>query len=145
MRKGVLSFHPQLFQTLKERNFQRLVASLQPNVSELVKLLNFSFPTDTALSVHEEIVADHLKSYIRTLKGEKLCAFLRYVTAADVQPDLIKVAFSGEVNKELMSPQAATCGSVLILSRYYMTCESLVILFDHLLSNSSLWNTFSIL
>ena len=107
--------------------------------------MNFSFSTDAALSVHEEIVADHLKSYIRTLKGEKLSAFLRYVTAADVQPDLIKVTINGEVNKELTSSQAATCGSVLILSRYYMTYESLAIPFDNLLNNPSLWNTFSIL
>ena len=95
-------------------------------------------PTDAALCVREEIVADHLKSYIRTLKSDKLRAVLRYVTAADVQPDLIKVTFDGEVNKELTSPQAATCGLVLTLSRYYMTCESLAIPFNHLLSNSSL-------
>ena len=133
-----------LFGEITEDEFTALLKSFKPTGVEVVSRLRFKY-SDEQNQWHlpmEERVADFLQTFLVSLNQRDLLAFVRFVSGCEILPQSILVEFNSESNEEMMAPSAHTCSVSLHISRYFLTYQSLELIFKNLLSNTSLWSVF---
>lgn len=123
-----------------------MISTLKPTAGDVIAIIKVNHtPENPVAHAQEENVIDFLYTFIGALNDAMLSAFLRFVTGMDITPEELNVNFNGGLPSNMMYPQAATCGSTLILSRYYTTYETFAGPFNNLLMDEKQWNTFTIL
>ncbi|XP_030609353.1 uncharacterized protein LOC115797005 [Archocentrus centrarchus] len=89
--------------------------ALQPNVRKVLGC--FTFPE--TMTTHQKVIQKYLTTYVKNVKKQHLCLFLRFCTGSDLYLGKNIIVAFNELEGFQRRPVAHTCGCVLELSINY--------------------------
>ena len=121
------------FQTLD--GLQQLYESKQPTAKKIIKL----FRADPVNDAQRQSF-DHLKRFVKSLEGNSLSTFMRFLTGSDVLTENFIQISSTNLDGFERRPVARTCGPLLELPCTYESYPALAEEFTSIMTEEMAWS-----